>query len=86
MERLGHLEAVIERLQNQIRVGSSSASASNELIQGEPRDSKPSGSENQIGELQNEFGRLAVGNGKSRYITSNFWASIHEEVRRYIMW
>lgn len=31
--------------------------------------------------LENEMGRLLVGEGKSRYVSNTFWASMAEEVR-----
>ncbi|KAL7933083.1 hypothetical protein V8C35DRAFT_327862 [Trichoderma chlorosporum] len=36
--------------------------------------------DNYIAELGTELGRLAVGDGRSRYISSSFWASLDEEV------
>ena len=31
-------------------------------------------------ELESEFGRLAIGDGRSRYVVGSFWANLYEEV------
>ncbi|KID70594.1 fungal specific transcription factor domain-containing protein, partial [Metarhizium hybridum] len=36
--------------------------------------------EEEMTQLQTEFGQLAVGDGRSRYIVSNFWANLTEKV------
>jgi hypothetical protein len=36
-------------------------------------------------ELESDLGRLAVGDGRSRYIVSSFWASLNEEVPCYTL-
>ncbi|KAK3725919.1 hypothetical protein LTR37_000067 [Vermiconidia calcicola] len=51
----------------------------------EPYDIEPAESaqwvqEQQQGRLENQFGRLVVNEGKSRYVNSSFWANLSNEV------
>lgn len=94
MERLGHLEDVIKHMRKDlegkspqplVEMGKAAEQSTNE-IKNIPTDPSSHG-QNSMGRadgLETEFGRLAIGEGRSRYITSNFWASLNEEVRHSI--
>ncbi|KAH8894649.1 hypothetical protein GQ53DRAFT_643232 [Thozetella sp. PMI_491] len=64
MERLRYLEAQIEHLKADHGALSSRVPAQGELETNQ----------------RIEPGRLAIGNGRSRYMSTSFWASLHEEV------
>ncbi|KAH0591667.1 hypothetical protein MHUMG1_10598 [Metarhizium humberi] len=44
------------------------------------RDEGEPGLDKKVTQLRTEFGQLAVGDGRSRYIVSNFWADLTEKV------
>lgn len=89
-QKLAQMEAVVRFLRSQIDSASSSQ-ISNDLL-----PNKPSAQETAIGEsepqrsydepstssapLEHEFGRLAIGQGRSRYVASHSWASIKDQV------
>lgn len=54
--------------------------ADNDPVQPIPKTYQHTGGSVEGG-LETEFGRLAIGEGRSRYVTSNFWASLNDEVR-----
>jgi hypothetical protein len=92
MERLRNLKNVIVRLQADLAVKSSPALAEDEEIPGTvvqemKMDSSQTESTNRdqscmggATELETELGRLAIEDGRSRYVVSSFWASLDEEV------
>jgi hypothetical protein len=92
MERLRHLEGVIVRLQADLAGRSSILLAENkEVSGGKVRDTGEdcTGSETMnreenglegVTKLETELGRLAIRDGRSRYVVSSFWASLDEEV------
>ncbi|KAM6483680.1 hypothetical protein HDV62DRAFT_359091 [Trichoderma sp. SZMC 28011] len=94
LERLQHLEGVIGHLRDNYSQGGTQQSPkttearANAIIEGREatRRSSPTnnrGTQNQndaVTELGTELGRLAIGDGRSRYISSSFWASLDEEV------
>lgn len=92
LERLQHLEGVIGLLRDNYSQGATNQSPEttevclNAMIEeGETAylSNSTSGRRTQndaVAELGTELGRLAVGDGHSRYISSSFWASLDEEV------
>lgn len=92
LERLQHLEGVISHLRENYVQGASQPSSENTKVHTntniEEADTAPrSDSTNSkiakhdaVAELGTELGRLAVGDGRSRYINSSFWASLDEEI------
>lgn len=93
LERLQHLEGVIGHLRENYNQGVSQlfSEKANTSIKANSRGPKaisqshsPNGRgarKDDVAELGTELGRLAVGEGRSRYISSSFWASLDEEVR-----
>lgn len=62
--------------------------------QGQAKESTASNEENNIrewlekttgqsNELDQEFGRLVVGEGKTRYVANSLWASLSEQVSEF---
>lgn len=92
LERLQHLEGVIGHLRDNYNQGATQQSPkttevrANAIIEEREatRRSSPTnnrGTQNDaVTELGTELGRLATGDGRSRYISSSFWASLDEEV------
>ncbi|KAL7949267.1 hypothetical protein V8C42DRAFT_310423 [Trichoderma barbatum] len=90
LERLQHLEGVIGHLRDNYSNGATQSSLknaeirTNTIIEEEettPRsDSTGTTQSDAVADLGTELGRLAVGDGRSRYISSSFWASLDEEV------
>ncbi|TFB06975.1 Bikaverin cluster transcription factor bik5 [Trichoderma ghanense] len=92
LERLQHLEGVIGHLRDNYSQVAKQPSSQQAEVRPTPdireADSTPhsdsangGGSQNDaLGELGTELGRLAIGDGQSRYISSSFWASLDEEV------
>ncbi|UKZ74868.1 hypothetical protein TrVFT333_002538 [Trichoderma virens FT-333] len=92
LERLQHLEGVIGHLRDSYGQGTTQkstktaevrANASIEGCETTPRSDSTDSRRTQpnaVAELGTELGRLAVGDGRSRYISSSFWASLDEEV------
>lgn len=92
LERLQHLEGVIGVLRDNYSQGAANQSpetteACFKAIAEEGEAANPSDStsgrraqDDAVAELGTELGRLAVGDGRSRYISSSFWASLDEEV------
>jgi hypothetical protein len=92
LERLQHLEGVIGILRDNYSQGATKQSpeateACVNAIREEGETTYPSDStsdrrtqDDAVAELGTELGRLAVGDGRSRYISSSFWASLDEEV------
>ncbi|KAM0517104.1 hypothetical protein ACHAPE_005216 [Trichoderma viride] len=92
LERLQHLEGVIGILRDNYSQGATTQSleatqACVNAIREEGETIYPSDStsdrrtqDDAVAELGTELGRLAVGDGRSRYISSSFWASLDEEV------
>ncbi|KAK1238852.1 hypothetical protein MKX08_005913 [Trichoderma sp. CBMAI-0020] len=91
-ERLQHLEGVIGILRDNYSQGATNqspgtAEAFVKAITEEGKTTHLSDStrgrttqDDAVAELGTELGRLAVGDGRSRYISSSFWASLDEEV------
>lgn len=92
MERLSHLEDVIGHMRKDLEVktsqlmtekcmvsGQSTQEMTNDSTEPDPTSDRQN-SVDKVVELDAEFGKLAIGDGRSRYITSNFWASLNEEV------
>lgn len=76
-ERIRHLEHVINHMKKHL---------DRALIPEETESSPHSDSTkdvDEIDDLDTEFGRLAMGNGRSRYMNSTYWASLDEEVCHY---
>lgn len=92
LERLQHLEGVIGLLRDNYSQGATKQSPKTTevcvnaiLEEGETTHLFDSISSRRIqndrvAELGADLGRLAVGDGRSRYISSSFWASLDEEV------
>ncbi|KAH8811142.1 fungal-specific transcription factor domain-containing protein [Xylogone sp. PMI_703] len=92
IQRLSHLEDAIAHLRKDLDVKSSQPlTKGDKAVEGltaeYTKDATPPGQtshdwshQDEETELGIEFGRLAVGDGRSRYITSTFWANIREEV------
>lgn len=73
LERVKYLEGVVQQLRKQLEVTSSTEQS---------RDDDDSfDSDIEAADLREEFGQLAVKDGRSRYIVSNFWANLTEKVR-----
>lgn len=93
LERLQHLEGVIGILRDNYSQGAAKQSPVTTGVcinanteEGETSHLSDSTScqraqDDAVAELGTELGRLAVGDGRSRYISSSFWASLDEEVR-----
>jgi hypothetical protein len=92
LERLQHLEGVIGLLRDSYSQGVTkqppeAAKASINTITEQNDTANPcdligggGAQDDAVAELGTELGRLAVGDGRSRYISSSFWASLEEEV------
>lgn len=92
LERLQHLEGVIGILRDNYSQGATNQSPEtteacfnavteeSEAIHPSDSTSRRRTQDNAVAELGTELGRLAVGDGRSRYISSSFWASLDEEV------
>jgi hypothetical protein len=84
VERLRHLENMIGRLRAEIARSSQQqgdrASIEHNIRGQNSPASDGTSDENEASGLETEFGRLAIGNGKTRYVLSSFWASLDEEV------
>lgn len=92
LERLQHLEGVIGILRDNYSQGATNQSPEtteacfnavteeSEVIHPSDSTSRRRTQDNAVAELGTELGRLAVGDGRSRYISSSFWASLDEEV------
>ncbi|KAL6851827.1 hypothetical protein J3F83DRAFT_765038 [Trichoderma novae-zelandiae] len=90
LERLQHLEGVIGHLRDNYNQGATQTQHAEVQPTSDIREAgttprsdstNSGGSQNDaVAELGAEFGRLAVGDGRSRYISSSFWASLDEEV------
>ncbi|VUC33654.1 unnamed protein product [Clonostachys rosea] len=88
-ERLQRLEDTISRMQKHLDPELARRLASDELPSGslawENTDtalpSKPAPYTDDVADLGAEFGRLALENGRSRYIIGNSWASLDDEVQ-----
>lgn len=88
MERLRSLEGLVKDLSGKLEKanaavaaagvspGSSSASAFE-------RDSTSPGSST-VSDVQRQMGRLVVGQGESRYVSSDFWTRINDEVSCFV--
>jgi hypothetical protein len=95
MERLHHLEDAIGSLRAELSFESSRVVAEGEGIAERSAQEKGTDSTqiesthhgrscmDEVTGLETEFGRLAVGDGRSRYIVGSFWASLNEEVCHY---
>lgn len=96
MTRLSRLEDIIRSLREQLDAKSSldpGAEEEKEEMERTRRKtinslSQDPGSYEQThdpeaAELGTEFGRLAVGEGRSRYVAGNFWAVVSEEVGHF---
>lgn len=91
-QKLAEMEAVVRSLRSQIDAASSSQ-ISNDLLPKELStqetaiaDTQPQRSpdepSNSSAAVEHEFGRLAIGQGRSRYVASHSWASIKDQVCR----
>lgn len=92
LERLQHLEGVIGILRDNYSQGATTQSPETTGVyinaiteEGDTSHLSDSTScrraqDDAVAELGTELGRLAVGDGRSRYISSSFWASLDEEV------
>jgi hypothetical protein len=92
MERLRHLEDVIGRLKADLEIRPSHILAKDEesasrLAEEVRSDTGRANATNQVrncveevSHLQTELGRLAIGEGRSRYVVGSFWASLDEQV------
>jgi hypothetical protein len=81
MERLRHLESIVGRLRSDLHVDPLLAdkdgpddSLANPCHQPSPSNTS---------DLEAEFGRLAIADGRSRYVVGSFWASLADEVRAW---
>jgi hypothetical protein len=92
MERLRRLESVIENLQADLVTKSDQLMAlgdgaqrdvSQQRSEGEKSPDSSKAGQTQargVSSLDAEFGKLAVREGRSRYVTENFWATLSDEV------
>ncbi|EHK47823.1 hypothetical protein TRIATDRAFT_172547, partial [Trichoderma atroviride IMI 206040] len=92
LERLQHLEGVIGILRDNYSQGATHQSpktteacvnaitAGGETFHPSDPTRGRTTQDDAVAELGTELGRLAVGDGRSRYISSSFWASLDEEV------
>lgn len=72
LERVRYLEGVVLQLRKQLEATSPTQYRRN--------DEDDFDSDSEAADLTQEFGQLAVKDGKSRYIASNFWANMTEKV------
>lgn len=94
LDRVRHLENVIDHMQKYIdptialplaingsppKVQKVQKNDKNEKNESSPH-SISTESANEMASLDTEFGRLAMGNGRSRYMIGNYWASLDDEV------
>ena len=93
LERLRRLEGVVHTLNAQVEEheqeaaerergsGSRQASVSEQCFNNSNVANSPSVvADNSVEGLETRFGRLVVDNGRSRYISNTFWASLNNEV------
>jgi hypothetical protein len=82
LERVQHLEDVIENMQRRLDIaieppltvhGSSTRTPTNDEIESVTRSDSIECAD-EISNLETEFGRLAMGNGRRRYMIGNYWA------------
>lgn len=93
VNRVARLEAMVKCLRNQVDAASSSAATGDEStgsdteMQSSRLQASPSQNSSQepAGELDQEFGRLAIAEGRSRYIAGHSWANIDDKVCSFIM-
>lgn len=92
LERVKYLEGVVQQLRAELelRQPTRNDENNNPLNRGQTRPSSHAhpednglGDKNEIADLQAEFGQLAIGEGRSRYIVSNFWANLTEQVSNH---
>lgn len=92
MERLRRLEDAIGTLRSELKLESSPAVPQGTVpietsSYGKFNDSALSrrwSCADEMSHLETEVGRLAVGEGRSRYVVSSYWASLDEEVSNCI--
>jgi hypothetical protein len=68
LKRLAKLEGVVEELSGQVGVEDAAAGVGNQFVKAEAVVS------------EKESGRLVIDQGRSRYVSGNFWASLSNEV------
>lgn len=88
MGRLKSLEALVKDLNGKLEkanaavaaatAGSSAGSFKQSPSSSNDKDEPSPGST--VSDVQNQMGRLVMGNGESRYISGDFWARINDEV------
>jgi hypothetical protein len=92
MERLRHLESIVGRLRNDLELDqpsldeetpadSPSVETTNPSSLPDSVCDRPGQSQEPGIQLEAEFGKLAIANGRSRYVVNSFWATLDEEVR-----
>ncbi|KAF4984935.1 hypothetical protein FDECE_16964 [Fusarium decemcellulare] len=84
LERLRHLETIISRMQSHLgpevlRDIASDTTTTKQLLR-KGTSTPQSDSAKDVDELGTDFGRLAMGDGRSRYVIGSCWASLSDEV------
>ncbi|KAJ3532954.1 hypothetical protein NM208_g8202 [Fusarium decemcellulare] len=84
LERLRHLETIISRMQNhlgpEVLRDIASDAANLKQLPKKTTQTPQLESAKDVDELGTDFGRLAMGDGRSRYVIGSCWASLSDEV------
>lgn len=85
MERLRSLEGLVKDLSGKLEKANAAVAAAGGSPESSAfeRDSTSPGSST-VSDVQRQMGRLVVGQGESRYVSSDFWTRINDEVSLYV--
>lgn len=78
----GNEEAAVDR---DSRTSPQSA-VTQDPFQYQPQPQPQSPDASATAEMQNDFSRLVVNEGKSRYVNNRFWATLSNEVRCFVLY